>query len=84
MSRLIIDVSGEQHRKIKTLAALQGKTIKSYVLDKIFPDDDVASESWEELSEHLMPRIQDAENNPPAKKTFEQLTEEIIQSRKPQ
>lgn len=83
MSRLIIDVSGEQHRKIKTLAALQGKTIKSYVLDKIFPDD-VASESWEELSEHLMPRIQDAENNPLAKKTFEQLTEEIIQSRKPQ
>ncbi|MEQ6120732.1 antitoxin [Reichenbachiella sp. MALMAid0571] len=84
MSRLIIDVSGEQHRKIKTLAALQGKTIKSYVLDKIFPDDDVAGEAWEELSEHLMPRIQDAENNPPAKKTFEQLTEEIIQRRKPQ
>jgi hypothetical protein len=81
MSRLIIDVSGEQPQQIKLLAALQGKTIKSYVLDKIFPSDE-EEQSWNELVTLLMPRIEDARNNPPSQKTFEQLTKEIVQSRK--
>ena len=83
MSRLIIDVSGEQHQHIKALAALQGKTIKNYVLEKLFPQDDgTDNAAWDELTQVLLSRIEDAENNPPAKKTFEQLTQDIIQSRK--
>lgn len=82
MSRLIIDVSGEQHQKIKVLAALQGKTIKDYVLEKLFPNEIDEDQSWEELSAILMDRIDEAENNPPSQKTFEELTQEIIQNRK--
>ena len=84
MSRLIIDVSGEQHQKIKVLAALQGKTIKNFVLGKIFPKDANEDQAWEELTEMLTDRIEDAENTPPSKKSFEQLTKEIIQKRKSQ
>tara|TARA_Y100001972_G_scaffold121257_1_gene165022 strand:- start:2585 stop:2839 length:255 start_codon:yes stop_codon:yes gene_type:complete len=84
MSRLIIDISSEQHQKIKVLAALQGKTIKDYVLEKIFPKDANEDQAWEELTELLTGRIEDAENNPPSKKSFEQLTKEIIQKRKTQ
>ena len=80
MSRLIIDVSGDQHQKIKTLAALQGKTMRDYVLDRLFPKGE--AQSWEELKELLVARIEEAENNPPADKTFEQLTEEIISKSK--
>lgn len=80
MSRLIIDVSGDQHQKIKTLAALQGKTMRDYVLDRLFPKTE--SQSWEELKEILVARIEEAENNPPADKTFEQLTKEIINKSK--
>lgn len=80
MSRLIIDVSGQQHQKIKALAALQGKTMRQYVLDKLFPDGE--DQSWKELETILMTRIEDAENNPPSKKTFEQLTQEIIEKSK--
>lgn len=76
MSRLIIDVSGEQHQKIKTLAALQGKTMRDYVLDRLFPKGE--AQSWEELKALLVTRIEEAENNPPSDKTFEQLTEQII------
>jgi len=34
MSRISIDVSEEQHQKIKAMAALQGKSIKNFVLDR--------------------------------------------------
>ena len=44
MSRLVIDVSSEQHQKIKALASLQGKSIKDYVLDKILTDEESAME----------------------------------------
>tara|TARA_R110002167_G_scaffold188926_1_gene391078 strand:- start:96 stop:341 length:246 start_codon:yes stop_codon:yes gene_type:complete len=38
MSRISIDVSAEEHRKLKAFAALQGKSIKDYLLEgKIGP-----------------------------------------------
>jgi Antitoxin ParD len=33
MSRISIDVSPEEHRKLKAIAALKGKTIKDYLLE---------------------------------------------------
>lgn len=83
MSRLVIDVSGEQHQKIKVLAALQGKSVKDYVLGKLFPEAGTdEDQAWEELYSILSDRIEAAENNPPSEKTFEQLTKDIIQNRK--
>lgn len=80
---MIIDVSGEQHQKIKVLAALQGKTIRNYVLEKLFPESTTSEDqSWEELSDILAARIEEVEKNPPPRQTFEQLTLEIIQNRK--
>ena len=32
MSRISIDVTAEEHRKLKAMAALQGKSIKEFVL----------------------------------------------------
>lgn len=80
MSRLIIDVSGEQHQKIKALAALHGKTMRDYVLDRLFPKGE--AQSWDELKAVLLARIEEAENNSPADKTFEQLTQEITSKSK--
>ncbi len=82
MSRIVIDVSGEQHQKIKLMATLQGKTIKDYVLSKLIPENETEDESWKELSSILLSRIEAVENGPSAQKTFEQLTQEIIKSRK--
>ena len=33
MSRISIDVSPEEHRKLKAIAALKGKTMKDYLLE---------------------------------------------------
>ena len=35
MTRLTIDISGEEKQQIKALAALRGKTLKDYVDDAI-------------------------------------------------
>ena len=35
--RLSIDVTAEQHKKLKAIAAIQGKSIKDYVLEKSLP-----------------------------------------------
>jgi uncharacterized protein (DUF1778 family) len=37
MTRLTIDISGEEKQQIKALAALQGKTLKDYILDRVLP-----------------------------------------------
>jgi len=37
MSRLTIDISPEQHKSLKALAALEGKTIRQYALERLFP-----------------------------------------------
>ncbi len=79
MSRVVIDVSKEEHQKIKALAALQGKSIKNYILEQVLPaKDDV---HWEELKTVLAERIGLAESKPPATQTFEELTQAIIQSK---
>ncbi len=66
------------------MAVLQGKTVKDYVLGKLFPEGGSGEDqSWMELTELLMKRIKGAENNPPSEKTFDQLTQEIIGKKKP-
>ena len=57
MSRLTIDISNQQHQHLKALAALQGKTIKQYTLERLFPANDDAA--WQELQTLLNGRIQD-------------------------
>jgi hypothetical protein len=59
MSRLTIDVSDVQHQRLKALAALQGKTIKQYALERLFPADAQADRALEELTSVLGARIQD-------------------------
>jgi hypothetical protein len=57
MSRLTIDITDQQHQSLKALAALQGKTIKQYALERLFPGDAEADRAWEELKTVLKARI---------------------------
>ncbi len=36
MSRLTIDITVQQHQALKAMAALQGKTIKEYAIERLF------------------------------------------------
>ncbi len=57
MSRLTIDLTDQQHQSLKALAALQGKTIKQYALERLFPGDADADQAWQELKTMLGNRI---------------------------
>lgn len=60
MSRISIDVTDAEHQKLKAMAALQGKTIKEFVLASTLgqakPDEESALRELEELLETRMER----------------------------
>jgi hypothetical protein len=62
MSRLTIDITDQQHQSLKALAALQGKTIKQYALERLFPAPSGDDATWQELSNLLGERIQQGLN----------------------
>ena len=53
--RLILDLPPEQHTEIKRRATQQGKTIKQYVLERVFrqesPSDQPQNNPWVELAQ---------------------------------
>lgn len=36
--RLTVDITPEEHQRIKTVASLQGKSIKAYVMERVLPE----------------------------------------------
>lgn len=78
MSRLVIEVSDDQHQEIKALAALGGMSIKQYVLSKIFSDN-TNNEAMDELKEILEKRMLRAENGHASKKSFSDIANETIE-----
>ena len=82
MSRLTIDISDQQHQSLKALAALQGKTIKQYALEMLFPGDVGANQAWMELKNLLSTRIHEGlAGNVSSKTVSEILNEELTESR---
>ena len=59
MSRLTIDITDQQHKNLKALAALQGKIIKQYALERLFPDATSGDQAWLELKSLLDEPIND-------------------------
>jgi hypothetical protein len=61
MSRLTIDVTEQQHQALKAFAALEGKSIKQYALERLFPSDE--QQAMQELKVLLQSRLAAAEGN---------------------
>ena len=74
MSRISIDVTLEEHKKLKAMAALQGKTIKDYVLERALIDpagDEV--EALAQLEALLDSRIDHAIKEGPSKRSVGEI-----------
>ena len=75
--RLSIEITPEQHQYLKVSAALEGKTIKAYVLERALAD---ASESAAgQLEALLRRRLEQAEKGSRSAKTVDQLVDEVLQ-----
>lgn len=78
MSRLTIDVTDQQHQSLKAMAALQGKTIKQYTLERLFSGNADVDLAWQELKALLTVRINEGlSGKVSAKSIGEILNEEM-------
>ncbi|KEQ02931.1 antitoxin [Pseudorhizobium pelagicum] len=78
MSRLTIDMTDQQHQSLKALAALQGKTIKHYALERLFPGDAEADQAMRELRELLRNRINDGLSGKVSTKSIGEILDEEL------
>jgi len=88
MSRLVIEVTSEQHQRLKAMAALSGQTIKDYILERALPSLPEAESLSEEdalrqLEAFLKPRIEEAERGEVSGKSVEQIFEEVRRDLRP-
>ncbi|MEI6277944.1 MAG: antitoxin [Verrucomicrobiae bacterium] len=61
MSRISIDVTPHQHRQLKAIAALAGKSLKEFFLSRTLPHhEEEDAGAIKELEAFLEPRIQSA------------------------
>ncbi|MBV6778983.1 MULTISPECIES: antitoxin [Xanthomonas] len=80
MSRLTIDITDQQHQSLKAFAAMQGKTIKQYALERLFPGDVDADQAWQELKTLLGERINEGLAGKVSTKSIgEMLDEELAE-----
>jgi uncharacterized protein (DUF1778 family) len=62
MSRLSIELTTEQHNTLKAVAAMNGHSLKDYVLARVLPSLSLEAKALEELEACLATRLQDAKH----------------------
>ncbi|AUG51484.1 antitoxin [Thalassospira marina] len=78
MSRLTIDITDQQHQSLKAMAALQGKTIKQYALERLFPDHADTDKAWHDLKSLLENRINDGLAGKVTAKSIDEIVDEEL------
>lgn len=82
MSRLTIDVTEQQHQALKAAAALQGKTIKQYTLERLFPSASEEDQAFHDLKELLSQRMAEARRGEVSERSITDVSEEVLASSK--
>jgi len=78
MSRISIDVSEEDHKRIKALAALKGVTLKEYMLKSALDaPEESEEEELEELETFLRARIRQAETQGVSSRTVDEIFDSV-------
>ena len=82
MPRLSIDITSEEHQKLKAIAALKGQSIKDYVLKRTLGDapvlDDMSEgEAVTALADFLRPRIKQARSGEISTKSMDDIRREV-------
>jgi hypothetical protein len=79
MSRISIDVTAEEHQRLKALAALQGKSIKEFVLASTLgaQDGGALAQDLAELEAILDKRSQAARAGGVSQRTVGEIVEQV-------
>lgn len=81
MPRLSIDITSEEHQKLKAIAALKGQSIKDYVLNRTLGDAPTVEgmtedEAFNALTDFLKPRIDQARRGELSAKSLDDIRRE--------
>jgi hypothetical protein len=82
MSRLTIDMTDQQHQSLKALAALQGKTIKQYALERLLPGNLDADQAWLELRDLLGARVREGLDGKTSSKSIGTILNEELDEKR--
>ena len=74
--RLSIEITPEQHQCLKASAALAGKTIKAYVLERVMAD--IAEGGTSELQALLKRRVAQAKQGSLSSKSVDQIVDDVL------
>jgi uncharacterized protein (DUF1778 family) len=76
MSRLTIDITEQQHQALKAMAALQGKTIKDYAIERLFPAAGKDEQAMAELRTLLQQRLAEAQQGEVSSQSITEIVSE--------
>ena len=77
MSRLTIDITEQQHQALKAMAALEGKTIKQFTLERLF---DAQQSDLNEIRTLLAERVAQAQRGEVIKGSISEIAEQAIRA----
>ncbi len=80
MSRLTIDITEQQHQSIKAMAALQGKSIKDYAIERLFPPAADEEQALGELKNLLSQRLAEANRGEVSTKSITDVADEALRA----
>jgi uncharacterized protein (DUF1778 family) len=76
MSRLTIDITVQQHQALKAMAALEGKSIKNFAIERLFPVDEQIA--VQELRVLLQNRLANAQQSGALERCATEIAEEAL------
>ena len=82
MSRLTIDMTDQQHQALKAMAALEGKTIKQFTLERLFANAAEGSSELEPIRAFLAERLAQAERGELAEGQISEIADKALRSAK--
>ncbi len=75
MSRLSIDLTDDQHKRLKAIATLEGKTMKQFAVERLLPAQDGLDEDWERIKEFINERIDSGNAGDISTRTFDEIVD---------
>jgi uncharacterized protein (DUF1778 family) len=80
MSRLTIDVTEQQHQALKAMAALEGKTIKQYALERLFSPAIGEEQAAYQLKKLLTERLAEALRGELEQGSISDIADELLRA----
>jgi Antitoxin ParD len=80
MSRLTIDITDKQHQSLKAMAAIQGKSIKQFAIERLFPTLPDDEQAFCELRALLEQRMAESADGAVLTQSLTEIASEAIKA----